>query len=80
MHNAACHRTRLAANNVVSIDRCSCSTIHLNVGALSLRFTGEAFERLASAVCEALGRAAALRRAAEIGAEAPLGASPRGEA
>ncbi len=72
-----CHRTCLAVNSVVSIERCSCSTIHVNLGATSLRFTPDAFERLVSAVCEAFGRHAALADDAIL---APLGASSRGDA
>ena len=54
------HRTQLAANAIASIERCPCSTIHLTIGAITLRFTPDAFQSLASAICEAIGPHAAL--------------------
>ncbi len=49
-----CQRTRLASGPNVTIEACSCSMIHLNLGATTVRFTPEAFEGLASMVLEAV--------------------------
>lgn len=76
-----CQRTRLATGDVATIDACSCSMIHLNVGATTVRFTPEAFEGLTALVLEAAAELAA-RPAA--GAADPLhraiGRRLRGEA
>lgn len=53
-----CQRTRLATGANVTIEACSCSMIHLNLGATTLRFTPEAFEGLASLVLTAVGELA----------------------
>lgn len=54
-----CQRTRLATGAIATIDACSCSMIHLNVGATTVRFTPEAFDGLASLIMEALAELAA---------------------
>lgn len=76
-----CQRTRLATSDIATIDACSCSMVHLNVGATTVRFTPEAFDGLASLVLEAVAELAA-RPAA--GAADPLhraiGRRLRGEA
>jgi len=58
MSTRPCHRTRLATGPNVTIEACSCSMIHLNLGATTLRFTPEAFEGLASLVLSAVGELA----------------------
>jgi len=50
-----CHRTRLASGPNVTIEACSCSMVHLNLGATTIRFTPEAFEGLASMMLAAVG-------------------------
>ncbi len=54
-----CHRTRLASGSNVTIEACSCSLVHLNLGATTVRFTPEAFEGLASMLVAAVGDMAA---------------------
>ena len=49
-----CQRTRLATGPNVTIEACSCSMVHLNLGATTVRFTPEAFEGLASMVLTAV--------------------------
>ncbi len=49
-----CQRTRLATGPNITIEACSCTMIHLNLGATTLRFTPEAFEGLASLVVAAV--------------------------
>jgi len=45
----------LAASPIASVEACTCGVIHLNLGAMSLRFTREALEilhrTLAQATC-----------------------------
>jgi hypothetical protein len=53
-----CQRTRLASGPNVTIEACSCSMIHLNLGATTVRFTPEAFAGLASMVVAAVGEMA----------------------
>jgi hypothetical protein len=48
-----CHRTRLATNSIATVEACSCSMIHLNLGATTVRFTREAFEGLTDVVLAA---------------------------
>lgn len=49
-----CQRRRLAATPVVSIDACSCGTIQVHLGALTLRFTPEGLSEVARGINEAL--------------------------
>ncbi len=63
-----CQRTRLATGPNVTIEACSCSMIHLNLGATTVRFTPEAFEGLASMVLAAVG---------EMATRTPLGSDDR---
>lgn len=70
-----CQRTRLAAGPVATIEACSCSMIHLNLGATTVRFTREAFEGLVDVVL-----AAAAELAVPPPGERPLLLGARGEA
>jgi hypothetical protein len=70
-----CHRTRLAANSIATVEACSCSMIHLNLGATTVRFTREAFEGLADVVL-----AAAAELAVPPTADAAVVVRARGEA
>ena len=63
-----CQRTRLATGPNVTIEACSCSMVHLNLGATTVRFTPEAFEGLASMVLAAVG---------EMATRSPLGSDDR---
>ena len=49
-----CKRTPLAAGPHVTIESCSCSMVHLSLGALTVRFTPEAFRGLGSMVTAAI--------------------------
>lgn len=76
-----CQRTRLATSAMVTIDACSCTMIHLNVGATTLRFTPEAFEGLSALVLEAVAELAARPPGGEhTGLPLQLGPRARGEA
>lgn len=76
-----CQRTRLATSAMVTIDACSCTMIHLNVGATTLRFTPEAFEGLSALILEAVAELAARPPSDHDGAlPLHLGRRVRGEA
>lgn len=82
MSTRPCHRTRLATGANVTIEACSCSLVHLNLGATTVRFTPEAFEGLASMLVTAVGEMAARSpldsdRALTVGG---MGRGVRGEA
>lgn len=75
-----CRRTRLAQCTFASIERCECSMLHLNIGAVTLRLEPGAFEALATMLHSALAR-----HLAGEGSEAPelaraLASATRGEA
>jgi hypothetical protein len=70
-----CQRTRLAAGPIATIESCSCSMIHLTVGATTIRFTRDAFEGLADVVL-----AAAAELAVPPSADHSLLLRARGEA
>lgn len=72
-----CQRTRLAAGPIATIEACSCSMIHLTLGATTVRFTREAFEGLADVV---LAATAELAVPPAADASLLLGARARGEA
>ena len=75
-----CQRTRLATGDIATIDACSCSMIHLNVGATTVRFTPEAFDGLASLVLEAVAELAARPAAGAADLPRAIGRRLRGEA
>ena len=76
-----CQRTRLATSAMVTIDACSCTMIHLNIGATTLRFTPEAFEGLSALLLEAVAELAARPLSGETdGLPLHVGRRVRGEA
>lgn len=60
-----CQRSRVATRGAITIDTCTCGTIHLNAGSTTLRFTGDGFEELAELVLEALFELGARRHPLE---------------
>ena len=54
MHDETCHRDVLSSAPIGSIALCPCGTIHLTIGAVTLRLVPEAMVELA----ELVGRAA----------------------
>jgi len=51
---APCRRLRLAQGSVAHVEECSCGVLQLHLGAVTLRFTPQAFDDLAGTVASAL--------------------------
>lgn len=67
MDGAACARKLLAANEYMLIEQCSCGSVHVTIGAVTLRLASGAIPALAATLadaaralvlCEAFTRAA----------------------
>lgn len=75
----ACTQIRLAENELVAVDRCSCGTLRVHLGALTLRVSPEALQQvmhtLGSALIANAGLQASALAAAGLGALKP----PRGQ-
>ena len=56
-----CPTLRLAGGDVASVDMCSCGTLRLNLGAITVRMTPQALSSLMQTVGESLATHAALR-------------------
>lgn len=56
-----CSTLRLAAGDVATVDMCSCGTLRLNLGAITVRMTPQALSSLMQTVGEGLATHAALR-------------------
>lgn len=69
--DCAAGRICMARDGVCIVERCVCGTVHVTLGALTLRLTGEALESLS----ELLGEA--VRRLRKIDAESKRGAHPK---
>lgn len=54
---------RIAEGNIVAVDQCDCGTLHVHIGAISLRLDVPALRDLLNT----LGRALAVRTAADYG-------------
>ncbi len=54
MKQHQCKRITLAQNPISLIEQCSCGSIHLTIGAITLRVQPSAFRTLATSVAEAL--------------------------
>jgi len=54
--DCAAGRICVARDGVCTIERCLCGTIHVTLGALTLRLTEDAFESLSELLGEAVGR------------------------
>lgn len=74
---SACQREMLASGSVASVERCGCGTLHLTLGAMTLRIQEEALFSLCSTVAEALSALARRqRREMEDGPGGMFHASP----
>lgn len=51
---SSCVRQVLSRGNMVSVERCSCGSLHLILGAITLRFHEEGLRSLSDTVAEAL--------------------------
>jgi hypothetical protein len=49
-----CTQVRLAESEFVAIDRCSCGTLRVHLGALTLRVSAEALEQVMQTLDQAL--------------------------
>jgi hypothetical protein len=56
-----CATLRLAQGDIATIDLCSCGTLRLNLGAITVRLTPEALSSLMQTVSEGLATHSALR-------------------
>ncbi len=61
---------RLAQGDIATIDMCSCGTLRLNLGAITVRMTPEALSSLMQTVREGLATHTALRTRPTFVAEA----------
>lgn len=70
---------RLAQGDVATIDMCSCGTLRLSLGAVTLRLTPEALSSLMQTVGEGLATHSALRTRPRfaIDSSAALSARPK---
>ena len=50
---SSCKKTTLSSHGSFSVERCSCGTIHLHIGALTLRIEGRSLDQLALTLGEA---------------------------
>lgn len=75
MISRSAHRSpeRIAQGNLVAVDQCDCGTMHVHVGAVTLRLDLPGLRDLLNT----LGRALAVRSAADYCVDAL--ASPRGK-
>ena len=69
-----CPTLRLAQGDIATIDMCSCGTLRLNVGAVTLRLTPEALGSIMQTLGEGLATHAALRARPRFAAPATLAA------
>ncbi|HVG57488.1 MAG TPA: hypothetical protein VNA24_02980 [Hyalangium sp.] len=53
-NSARCTRKLLAATPICTVEECECGTVHLSVGALTLRLEREALRDLQGALASAL--------------------------
>ena len=56
-----CPTLRLAHGDVATVDMCSCGTLRLNLGAITVRMTPQALSSLMQTVSESLATHSALR-------------------
>lgn len=77
-----CPTVRLAASDLVAVDRCSCGTLRVNLGALTLRITAEGLQAIMHTLGEALSANAGLQagaRARHVASALRPGKAPRGQ-
>lgn len=53
MEQRSCARRVLAASDGVAVELCSCGSVHVTIGAITLRFASSAFPSLATTLGEA---------------------------
>jgi hypothetical protein len=75
----ACSRTRLAENDVATVDVCHCGLLHLHMGPFSLRMTPTSLQILLATLAQATG-ATVTRAASARPAQLSAGYQRRGEA
>lgn len=62
MNSSACVRKMLAASDCFLVEQCSCGSVHLTIGAVTLRLASSAIPSLAATLGDA-ARALVLREA-----------------
>ena len=72
-----CPTLRLANGDVATIDMCSCGTLRLNLGAITLRLTPQALSSLMQTLGEGLATHSALRTRPRLTAESSWSASSK---
>jgi hypothetical protein len=66
MHASECHRQELARSSFARIDLCSCGSVHLTVGAVTLRLCPTALAGLANVMDQAMRELDVLHAAAML--------------
>lgn len=74
-----CPTTRLAASELVTVDRCSCGTLRVHLGAITLRVTPEALHGIMHTLGEALLAHVSPSAQPRLVAHGALGKLPRGQ-
>lgn len=64
MDRMLCNRRTLAAGDFMLVEQCSCGSVHVTIGAVTLRLAAGALEPIASTIAEA-ARVLALQEASE---------------
>jgi len=81
---ASCHTVRLAQSELVTVDRCSCGTLSLHLGPMTLRVRPEGLRSIMETLGAALSaheqRAADARLQAALSTALAQGKSERGQA
>jgi hypothetical protein len=75
----SCLTTRLAASELVTVDRCSCGTLRVHLGALTLRVTPDALHGIMCTLGEALIANASPSAQPRVAPRVALGKVPRGQ-
>jgi hypothetical protein len=74
-----CPTVRLAASELVAVDRCNCGTLRINLGALTLRITAEGLQAIMQTLGEALIANAGMQAGGRAVNSLSRGKSPRGQ-
>jgi hypothetical protein len=53
MNDAACRRRTLAVGDYMLVEQCSCGSVHLTIGAITLRLSSAAIPALAATLGDA---------------------------
>lgn len=72
-----CATLRLAQGDIATIDMCSCGTLRLNLGAITVRLTPEALSSLVRTAGEGLATHSALRKRPRFAVETSAALSVR---